>query len=213
MGQPYKLELVTPPATQPISLSEAKLYLRVDNNDEDAEITEMITAENFCGIKFISQHWHLWLDRFPNNTTSAWWDGVREGAIGDLNSTGGPITIPISPVISVASIKTYDDSDVEYATPISDFVVDKLAHFPRIVPRNGKTWPQTVLRPINGVKIELNVGHTTLHEEIKQAIKIILAKIYETRGDSGAEEVTGSMPFTIPPMAAQMLNNHRSYRL
>lgn len=37
------LQTITPPTVEPVSLAEMKLYLRVDNAAEDAEITEMIT--------------------------------------------------------------------------------------------------------------------------------------------------------------------------
>ena len=38
------LVLVTPPATQPVSLTEAKLHLRVSDTTEDTLITALIAA-------------------------------------------------------------------------------------------------------------------------------------------------------------------------
>ena len=52
----------TAPNSEPISLSEAKLFLRVDHSDEDAAISQMIqsvreTAEEILGSSLIQQRW------------------------------------------------------------------------------------------------------------------------------------------------------------
>lgn len=52
------------PATEPLSLAEAKLYLRVDGGEEDAVITDMIVAvreaaEEYLCKSLISQSWCL----------------------------------------------------------------------------------------------------------------------------------------------------------
>jgi uncharacterized phiE125 gp8 family phage protein len=61
------LVLVTPPAAEPLTLAEAKLYLRVDGTDEDALITDLITAARMAGEKalrrsLITQAWKLAYD-------------------------------------------------------------------------------------------------------------------------------------------------------
>lgn len=61
------LKLITPPATEPVSLSEAKSHLRVDLPDDDTFITSLITtarqtAEDITRTSFITQTWELSLD-------------------------------------------------------------------------------------------------------------------------------------------------------
>ena len=44
-----KMKLITPPTMEPITLTDAKNYLRVDHNTEDGLITQMISsAREFC---------------------------------------------------------------------------------------------------------------------------------------------------------------------
>lgn len=58
------LERVTAPASEPVSLAEAKLYLRVDGTDDDTLISDLIVAarmnaEDFLRKSLITQTWKL----------------------------------------------------------------------------------------------------------------------------------------------------------
>src|SRR5690606_10673336 len=63
---------VTPPAIQPVTLAEAKLHLRVDHDDEDALISNLIQAatghlDGWTGILghcLVEQVWRQDHDRF-----------------------------------------------------------------------------------------------------------------------------------------------------
>lgn len=64
------LKLITAPAAEPVSLTEAKLHLRVDHSTEDDLITVLIQAaregaEHLTGRSLISQTWERLLDAFP----------------------------------------------------------------------------------------------------------------------------------------------------
>jgi len=62
------LQLTSPPTQEPVSLAEAKAWLRVESGtDEDDLITSLIAAarvrcEWHCGRAFAAQGWMLWLD-------------------------------------------------------------------------------------------------------------------------------------------------------
>jgi hypothetical protein len=65
------LKLKTGPASEPVTLQEAKDHLRVDLDDEDSVIEGFIKAartdcENLQNRAYISQTWELWLDEWPD---------------------------------------------------------------------------------------------------------------------------------------------------
>lgn len=67
--RPYSLEQITPPAEEPITLAEAKLYLRVDGSMEDTLIGNMITvarmaAEAYLARSLVTQIWKLGYDDY-----------------------------------------------------------------------------------------------------------------------------------------------------
>lgn len=70
MSEEYRqrrLEEATQPAEEPLSLAEAKLYLRVDASDEDALIAQMIVAtrraaEHYLRRTLVTRQWKLVYD-------------------------------------------------------------------------------------------------------------------------------------------------------
>ena len=170
-------------------------------------------AESFCNKRFASQQIAMWLDYFPFSRSNDWWDGVKDGTVNDLYKTSDEIIIPLGPIISLEALKTFDDADTEYTMDPSLYYVDKNGDFPKIVLRNGQIWPVTVLRRASGIKIEMTVGHSTVPDDIILAVKMIIAKMYENRGDSKDEESFGQLGFVIPPTAASILSTNRQFRL
>lgn len=62
--------LLTPPVCEPVSLTDAKLHLRVDTTADDPLIASQITAarsqaEDYLRRALILQQWQLFMDSFP----------------------------------------------------------------------------------------------------------------------------------------------------
>lgn len=189
-----KLVRNTLPATEPITLAEAKAHLKVENSADDSLIESLIKAcreesEEYTGLIFISQTWTLYLNQFPLNEDDTWWDGMRTLPI-DYYNKSSKIELPKRPLQAVTHIKTYSDEDVATTIPSSDYQVSTYSSpNPKkglITLRDGKTWP-TFTRNQDGIEIQFTCGFggsaANVPENIKQAIKILVAHKYCNRGD------------------------------
>lgn len=192
-----RLELVTAPQDVAIHLQEAKQHLHLDDDqtDDDALILGLVRtaierAETFTGRVLISQVWRMFLDRWPGKASEVWWDGVREGPETWLDPSPAEVDLPKPPLISVASVKTYDDDDAATTWAASNYFVDTASEPGRIVPRTGVPWPTTT-RTANGIEITFTAGYGAnphdVPEAIRQGILEMVEKLYD---DCDAEEAS-----------------------
>jgi uncharacterized phiE125 gp8 family phage protein len=120
------LQLVTPPALEPVTLSEARLHLRVDTADDDPLIDALISAarlhaEMLTARQFLPARWRLVLDRFTPM-----------------------VLLNRSPVVSVISVRYLDMGGLWQIMPATDYVVESSSEPARITPAFGKIWPPTL---------------------------------------------------------------------
>ncbi len=174
------LQLVTPPAGEPVSLAEAKLHLRVDVDDDDALIGSIISAarqaaETLTGRQLNTARWKLVLDTFPCHA----------------------ILLAKCPVQSVVNIQYLDMNGMSQTMPLVDYVVDTAYEPARITPVFGKTWPST-LPQIGAVTITFDAGYgaaSAVPEGIKSWIKLRVGSLYAHR-----EEMSILMRGRIDPL-------------
>lgn len=109
---------------EPLSLAEAKVYLKVEHDVEDAQITSMITAarqqvEADTGILIVRAEYDFGFDAFTA-------DGV--------------LRIPRAPLSSVTSVTWYDSDDVATVIDPGEYFADSEAEPPRVL-IDYTTWP------------------------------------------------------------------------
>jgi len=194
------LELVTPPAAEPVALSDAKLHLKVDTTDDDTLITSLIVAararaEWHTGRAFITQSWRMWLDCWPGAQAD---DGLPPA----LSATPpSPIAIPLPPLASVASITTYAMDDSATVMDISQYQVDTASSPGRVALKAGVT-PPVNLRALNAIAIAFTAGYgasaSNVPDAIKRAILMIVADLYANRGDAGIETSAAALATLAP---------------
>ncbi len=164
---------------EPVTLAEAKVYLRIDTSDDDATISALITAareycESFQNRAYITQTWELSFDSFPPM----------------------PIKLPRPPLISVESIKYIDNTGAETTLDPSDYVLDTYSEPGRIAFNYGKCWPSVTLQPVNAVRIRYTAGYgdaSKVPQSVKQAMLIYIAHRYEHPETDDVPEVVHTL--------------------
>lgn len=159
------LQLNTPPAEEPVTLAQAKAWLKVETDDEDALIAALIPAararcEWHTGRAFVTQGWTLWLDR-----------------------VGACVELPLPPLIDVVSVTLYGADDAAQVLADDQYRVD--------VP-GGRLLLTAALagfRPRDAAAIAFTCGYGNAADvpgPIASAILLLVAQLYEHRGDNAA---------------------------
>ncbi|AMU86674.1 head-tail connector protein [Dehalococcoides mccartyi] len=175
------IKIITPPASEPVSLSEAKLHLRVDTSADDTYISNLITAarqylESVALQKTLgTQTLEYVLSQFPC----------------------GEIQIPRPPLQSITSIKYTDSEGVEHTIDSGDYIVNTDCSPGLVVPAYGSDWPSNSLIPSGGIRIRYQAGYTTVPEMFKHAIKLLIGHWYENRGTVSFGSIPSNIQFTI----------------
>ena len=189
-----KLVLKTAPTTTPISLAEAKSFLRIDSDfdDDNTYITSLINVatsvvEEFTRRRLITQTFNIFYDEFPSY-----------------------IDLQIGEVASVTHIKYYDESNALQTLAASNYDVDTKIRPGRIYQSEDGDFPNTFERP-NAVEVEFVVGASAsdIPAPIIQAIYIIVGRYYENRQDV----VTGTIASELPLMVDHLLTPYRLLEL
>jgi len=150
------IKVITPPVIEPISIEEAKMHLRITDNDSDLIIESMIRqarefCENFQNRKYITQTLEMVLDSFPN-----------ERCIPFRNC---------SPIQSVESVKYYNTNSQEYEFSSTNYIVDTDSFVNRIVLGYCKQWPLEQLQPGNGLRIRFIAGYGDNSMDVPETIR------------------------------------------
>ena len=177
-------QLITAPASEPITLAEAKEHLRVDFDEDDTLITSLIVAarehlENSIARRLVTQTWEVTYPEFKDE-----------------------LILPETPLQSITSV-TYLDSDGDSQTLASTVYEADTTTEPGLIRRTYlQTWPVT--RAVwNAVVIRYVVGYGTasdVPQALKQAMYLHIGTMYEFR-----ESVMAGMNVATVPMAYESL--------
>jgi uncharacterized phiE125 gp8 family phage protein len=177
--------LLTAPAVEPLSLAEAKAFLRVEHDDDDALIAALATGsrihvETQTRRALITQQWRLSFDGWPEH---------------------GRITIRPGPLQEVTAAHVTDCDGNARIVDLQGFVPDlgasALAFAPWAMPQPG--------RLAAGIEIDVTVGYgdagSDVPEPLRQAIRLLAAHWYENRGLAAIGTVT-VLPTTVAALIA-----------
>lgn len=180
------------PDIEPVTLSELKSQIRITGTSEDAQLAIYISAareqiEEMTGLAMITQQFQLTLDHWPNGRRS-WWDGVQEGAIGELEGGNGfnAIQLPRYRLQSVDELRVFDIAGAAQVVSLTDFVIDTQQQPGRLVLRSNATWP-VALQSANSIEIDYTAGFGDTSNDVPAPLKLAVmqmaSSLYQHRGD------------------------------
>jgi uncharacterized phiE125 gp8 family phage protein len=184
------LDIVTPPAAEPLTLEESKAWLRLDGGSEDVLVAALVAAaraavELACGRLLIAQGWRWRLDAWP---------------------AGAAIRIPVSPVTAVTGV-----SVTTAAGPVSvaagDWLLATTSDPARLVFLRPPPAPAVAAGAIT-ITGTAGIGATpaALPEALRHAVRLTLAALWENRGDA-------AVAAAVPPAALALVEPWRRVRL
>jgi len=156
-----KYAVSTPVATEPVTLADARLHLRINTGDtsEDAAIiTPLITAareycENVTGRALAAQTIKAYPERFHRT-----------------------LQLPREPIVSVSAVAYTDEDGVTTTMSASNYIVDTVGGSIAF-----KEIPNFCPRVANPIEITYSAGYTALPKAIRQAMLLLVGHWYENR--------------------------------
>lgn len=189
------LVMTSGPALEPVTVSEAKAFMRIDGSAEDVLIASLLLTsrlhiETALGLALITQSWRLTLDEWPRARSLA---------------------IPLKPVAAVDAVRVRNAAGVAVTIAALEYIVDGKGMPPRLV-RTGPVWPVPG-RSVAGIEIDFTAGYgatpTDVPEPIRHAILMLAAHWYEHR-----DPIEIGRPETrIPAAVSDLLMPFRMKRL
>jgi len=172
---------LTPPASEPVSLAEAKLYLRIDHAHEDVLIETLIAAAREAVEAGIGR---ALITRRVRESLDIW---VREAAQGAVLGLG--------PVTDVIAVRLLADNGTQSVLEPDRYRLEGHRDRPRLVFASGV--PAT-LREIGGIEIEYDCGFADDAANLPVALRLatlqIVASLYELRqGEGGLPETARAL--------------------
>jgi uncharacterized phiE125 gp8 family phage protein len=180
--------LLSGPAVEPVTLAEAKLFLRVEHDDDDDLIAALVAGSRIhveaqTRRALIAQIWRLTRDAWPES--------------------GRLFVLPV-PLVSLLAARIYKDNTTSQELDLSVFTVDQapapalLAFPPSALPAPG--------RAAAGIEIDVTTGYGAAPENVpqplRQAIRLLTAHWYENRAVAAVGNAVAVVPATVAALIA-----------
>jgi len=211
------ITVVTAETTDVVTTAQVKANLRIASDDttHDTQIgvckdASISVAKEYLQKSLINRTLKLSLDNIPySDSILPNKEGITTGPF--LEYRQRSVSLPFSPLVSVSSVKTFDDSDTETTMASSRYYVDTASDYGRVVLRTGETWDD-MLRVANAIEITYVAGYGSSASDVPSAIKqgiIVLASHYFENPEM---TIRGESVTTIPTLVNSLWKPFRNMR-
>ena len=182
---------ITAPPIEPVTLANAKEFLRIDGNHEDALISDFIMlarerVESMARVSLI----------------------MRRRAYSSAKTCTGRFYINHSPVKYIHKISVIDGADHATEIPLGDVYINKRATPVSICTRKRDLFSDYAVDPV-AIVTEFDAGYGNAPEnvpmQLRQAVLLLLAQHYEHRDEA--------LNRPVPMLVDALLMPYRTVRL
>ena len=176
----HRFELITAPAAEPVTVTDAKKKMRIEHSDDDALIARLINvAIGFVDVRgalgkaMITQTWGEWL------------------------AHPSVVYLSLGPVQSVLAIKYYDTDNALQTATLSNFHVLGTSGRTLVSPKTNYAWP-TTFQCDDVIKIEYVIGYgdaaADVPETVRYALLMLVSHYYENRENELIRTISKTLP-------------------
>jgi uncharacterized phiE125 gp8 family phage protein len=178
--------LLVPAAVEPWTVADAKNFLRVEHDDDDAVIAGLIASargqvEALTRRGLITQTWRLVLDRWPRD---------------------GRLAPRLAPLRAVMAARVYDAVGDAMTLDVERFVVDPVAS---TIAAPGWSLPMPG-RDVGGIELDVVVGFgddaADVPDVLRHAVRTLVAHWYDNRGLAAIGASVAMLPGSVSAMIA-----------
>lgn len=162
-------KVTTPPASEPVTRNEAKLWLKVDTTADDDIVDALIESARV----WVERHCNIGL--LPQTITEVY----------DAWPTGRDFELTVTPLRAVSAVYYLDSAGAQQELSSSSYTVDYFQRPARVQLKYSQTWP-TLYDEINSVSAVYTVGYdaaSAIPGPVITAMKLAIADAYENRQD------------------------------
>lgn len=200
-----------------VTTTQIKTNLRIASSDSthDTQIgvckdASISVAKEYLQKSLMNRTLKLSLDNIPfSDSVLPDKDGITTGPF--LEYRQRSVNLPFSPLQSVTSVKTFDDSDNATTMASTRYYVDTSSEYGKVVLRTGETWDD-MLRVANAIEITYVAGYgsvaTSVPAGIRQGIIVLASHYFE----NPEMTIRGENVATIPTLVNSLWKPFRNMR-
>jgi uncharacterized phiE125 gp8 family phage protein len=180
--------LLVPPAIEPVTVAQAKSFLRVEHDDDDPIIAALIAGSRIhveaqTRRALIAQRWRLSRDGWP---------------------VDGRIAVLPAPLRALLAVRVYREDGTTRAIDPGLFAVDT-SSAPAVLAASPGQLPSPA-RLVGGIEFDIEAGYGEAVDDVpaplRQAILLLVAHWYENRGVVAVGDAVAALPANVGALIA-----------